>query len=148
MNDKWKRRWLYIIAIAIFIIVVAGASALSVWTANIKRLIANNKPIQTTVIQKFDGKEGPKGKDGLSIIGPKGDAGKDGINALSTHTETTIIREVQLPAEKGDKGDNGEDAARQVTMVDYETCELLTRYENESTWTILAQLPKPCEPQQ
>lgn len=96
---------------------------------------------------------------GQSIKGDKGDSGSQGIqgisgtNSVSTNTiiekqTTKIINQitnVPVKGDTGEKGDKGDISPRQLIRVDYTTCRLQTKYEDDDIWQNIAQLPKPCE---
>jgi type II secretory pathway pseudopilin PulG len=77
-----------------------------------------------------DGEDGTDGKDGV-----------DGTNAMSTHTETTVIKEVAVPAKDGV---NGQDAANLIPVMDFATCILGFMREGDDFPRNLVKIPN-CE---
>jgi hypothetical protein len=75
--------------------------------------------------------------DGKSIKGEKGDPGTNSVSTVET-----IIKEIPIT---GEKGDNGLPGLQLEIYVDPEYCILMTRYQGDDSWTLQAQLPKPCE---
>lgn len=72
--------------------------------------------------------------------------GKAGKDSMSTHTETSVIKE-----SPGRDGKDGKDGARGPAgppievYTDPESCLFMTKTPNDTSWTVQAQLPKPCE---
>lgn len=50
-------------------------------------------------VDYFDGADGKDGTDGIN--------GTDGKDSLSTHTETTVIKELSIPGKDGEDGSDG-----------------------------------------
>lgn len=95
-------------------------------------------------IKPEDGRNGTDGKNGNH--GNNGLNGSNGSNATAEQIATAVAEYMKLnPVTTlvGAKGDKGE---RQETTIDYETCELLSKYSNQDVWTIIAKLPMPCNP--
>jgi len=142
-NDKQLVILIYVISIATLILIITlGILAIldRQQIMSIKRDINN---LQNSIVIPKDGKNGKNGQDGYTPV-----LGKDYFNGIngtdgkdSTSTNTTIIKEVPLPGEKGDKGDTG---PKLEIRVDPDSCLLMTRYTGDDLWDVQAQLPKPC----
>jgi len=149
MNDKQykKTRRFFIIAIVLICIVI---SLLFMFISKPKDVVNNY----------YTGKDGTNGT--TPIKGIDYNDGRDGIDSVSTSTivqnKTTeviktietqkIIEQVPIKGDTGEKGETGEsgiNGKQLLIKVDYNTCELKTKYEGDRIWQVIAQLPKPCE---
>lgn len=90
---------------------------------------------------------GINGKDGISITGPQGIPGLSIQGAPGVDGKTiinTVTNNISVPGEKGDTGATGAPSPQLLVKVDPVTCKLLSKYDGDDIWKILAQLPKPC----
>lgn len=124
-------------------------------------MISKPKDVQ---VNNYVGKDGKsiKGNDGYTpVLGVdyfngftpiKGVDYVDGKDSISTNTiiekqinTQTIVEKTEYVPIKGDTGTQGENGRQLLVQVNYETCELQTKYEGDRIWQIIAQLPIPCE---
>lgn len=144
MNNEHKglARLLWAVSLLTLVTILAFA-AYSVMVhadiGNLKRTVEKLESLQT--VKPINGRTPVKGIDYVDgQDGLAGKQGQDGKDSLSTHTETTIIKE--QPGEKGDRGNDGQSID---VFVDPMSCLLMTKTHNDTSWSIQAQLPKPCE---
>jgi hypothetical protein len=147
-NDKWLVRVIYALSSLTLALIVL----LALFSVQTKSEISDIKKSIFELQQKLQHKEAPKaikGEDGRTPVLNKDYFVKDGKtpecyfepqqcrgqDSVSTHTEKTILQEVPIAGKNG---------LMQETIVD-ESCLLMTRYQGDTSWQILAQLPKPCE---
>lgn len=153
MNDrhhKWLIRLIYAISIATLLLIVCLGMFAYTADREVRKLQDSIKRIEES---SDNAPNLPK--NGYTPIKNidyfDGEVGKNGQDSISTHTEKTVIKEVPIPGKDGktpiknvDYFD-GKPGLMQETTVDIESCLLMTRYQGDESWTILAQLQKPCE---
>ena len=148
MDNKWLIRLIYVLSLATFILIVLVGYLAFTNQMEINRLKQSVQEIQSKAqAVPVNGKDGPAGYTPIKNVdyfdgakGDKGDRGMDGQNSISTQTVT--VQEKPIPGEKGDAGPPG---LSLDMMVDPVTCLLMTRYQGDTSWSIQAQLPIPCE---
>jgi len=88
-----------------------------------------------------NGYNGQNGSNGVSI------PGKDGANITPDQIAFALSDYLRLNPVATVTGARGAPGEQQLLQVNSDTCELMSKYISDDSWSIIAQLPKPCEPQ-
>ena len=71
-------------------------------------------------------------------------SGLPGTSVTADQIATAVSEYMRLNPVQALIGPRGEPGDKQQTILNQETCELLSKYTSEETWFVLAILPKPC----
>lgn len=160
-NEIKRLKRFIIISWSMLLILIVG---LVFWASiNIKELksqvqLAVNK--QPTIVHGINGSSGPQGLPGVSIVGAQGLQGTNGTNGSNGVNGQTVTPEeladsisqylldnpvVSQPGPPGIQGNAGQDGRTLQIQVDQVTCQLESKYDDSDSWSVIAQLPQPCE---
>lgn len=154
MDKEIKRlkRFIKISWALLLLFVVALVAYFSYQVGTLKRELALVSNTQPTVIQGINGQNGLQGIQGVAGIngkdGAPGKSGKDGKSVTASQIASAVSTYLTLHPVKtvaGAQGEAGKDGVTPVLKVDTSTCSLQTQLSGDDGWSVLAQLPKPCE---
>lgn len=137
-----------VVAVLVFLVLLllsALVVTLTIEVSNVKSILNRqailisgqqeqiDKIIAIKTAVPLNGKDGKDGTDG-----------EDGRDSVSTHTETTILKEAPVKGEAGEKGDKGDPGSALLPVMDFETCILGFMREGDDFPRNLVKIPN-CE---
>lgn len=99
-------------------------------------------------IKVKDGRDGANGLNGVN--GSNGRNGSNGLNGLAganitaDQIATAVAEWMRLNPIQALIGPQGAMGEQQLLRVDPDSCELMTKYLSDDSWSVVAILPKPC----
>lgn len=134
--DK-RDKTIYALVVLVILMLAAG-----MWIVTAKIATIQNDNTQKIaeirqLVARIEVLKGDTGLPGIGTDGKNGRDGRDGRDSVSTHTETTIIKERAIQGEKGEKGDPAPAPAIQLIQLNQFTGDLETKLSTEDFWTTL-----------
>jgi hypothetical protein len=132
--------WGLLLAVVLLLAVLGSLQASKL---NRSIQVSNTAP---KIIKGVDGKDGLPGEQGLpGIPGSPGTPGTDGQNITPDQIVAAVTQYMTLNPVTGQQGPAGTDGKNLQVQIDPASCLLESKYDTDAFWSVLAQLPIPCE---